>query len=385
MSWQKSSAALEKDGERGSQLCGYAYGVDFAAAAWGSLVEHSLAKMDMKITQTMMENKPLIVLLGPTAVGKSRVAIPLAKALGTEILTADSRQVYRGMNIGMDKPSPEEREGVPHRLIDLAEPDQPFNVGEYRRLAMAEIARLHDEGRIPLVVGGTGLYIRVLVRGLWDGPAADWSYRRRLQDDARRHGSASLHRRLAEVDPVLAGRLHPHDEVKIIRALETHHLMGRPLSEFHRQHGFSERPFTALLLGLIREREALYRAIEVRVESQLGRGLLRETQDLLNMGYGRQLGSMKGLGYRQVAGHLAGEYSYEEAVQRLKRDTRHFAKRQMTWFRKEPEIDWLPIQEGESAERVVFRLLERVDCFFSALPSRSRQMVSRANPVTVNG
>jgi tRNA dimethylallyltransferase len=341
--------------------------------------------MVMNITQSMIESKPLVVLLGPTAVGKSRAAIPLAKALGTEVLTADSRQVYRGMNIGMDKPSPEERDGVPHRLIDLVEPDQPFNVGEYRRLAMAEIARVHDEGRIPLVVGGTGLYIRALVRGLWDGPEADWSYRRRLEEDARRHGSGSLHQRLAEVDPALAGRLHPHDEVKIIRALETHHLLGRPLSEFHRQHGFNERPFTTLLIGLIREREALYRAIEARVESQLGRGLLRETQDLLNKGYSRQLGSMKGLGYRQMAGYLAGEYSYEEAVQRLKRDTRHFAKRQMTWFRKEPEIDWLPIREGEPAERVVFRVLERVDRFFSALPSRSSQMASKADPVTVNG
>ena len=339
----------------------------------------------MKITQSMMESKPLMVLLGPTAVGKSWVAIPLAKALGTEILTADSRQVYRGMNIGMDKPSPEERDGVPHRLIDLVEPDRPFNVGEYRRLAVAEIDRLHGEGKIPLVVGGTGLYIRALVRGLWDGPMADWVYRRRLEEDARRYGPASLHRRLAEVDPALAGRLHPHDEVKIIRALETHHLMGRPLSELHSQHGFSESPFTTLLIGLIREREALYRAIETRVESQLALGLLRETQDLLNKGYSRQLGSMKGLGYRQLAGYLADEYSYEEAVRRLKRDTRHFAKRQITWFRKEPGIDWLPIQEGESADRVVSRLHERVDRFLSALPSRSGQMASSADPVTVNG
>src|SRR5919106_3365026 len=169
------------------------------------------------------ELKPLIVLLGPTAIGKSRIAIPLAKRLDTEILTADSRQVYRGMDIGMDKPTPVERDGVPHRLIDLVEPDEPFNVGEYRRRALAEITRLHAERRVPLVVGGTGLYIRALVRGLWDGPPADWAFRRDLAALARAQGAAHLHRRLADVDPESAGRLHPHDEVKIIRALETHH------------------------------------------------------------------------------------------------------------------------------------------------------------------
>ena len=341
--------------------------------------------MSVKITENMIKSKPLVVLLGPTAVGKTRVGIQLAKALGTEVLTADSRQVYRGMDIGMDKPTPEERGGVPHRLIDLVEPNESFNVGEYRRLAIAEIERLYNEGRVPLTVGGTGLYIRALVRGLWDGPSADWTYRHRLEADARQHGADWLHQRLADVDPVLAGRLHPHDEVKIIRGLETHHLLGRPLSELHRQHHFRERQFATLLIGLIRSRDVLYRAIEKRVDVQLEKGLLRETEQLLNKGYGRQLGSMKGLGYRQMAGYLAGDYSYEVAVARLKRDTRHFAKRQMTWFRKEPGIVWLPIEGNESTVQVVSLILDHVRRFLSTLPVGSDRMPAAiSDPAIVN-
>jgi tRNA dimethylallyltransferase len=325
--------------------------------------------------------KPLIVILGPTAVGKSRVAIPVAKAMGTEILTADSRQVYRGMDIGMDKPTLEERDGIPHRLIDLVEPDQPFNVGEYRRLAIKEIARLHQEGRIPLVVGGTGLYIRALVRGLWEGPTANWDYRRQLSEVSRLYGEEALHRRLAAVDPELARELHPRDQVKIIRALETYYLLGRPLSDIHREHGFGERLYATLLIGLTKKREAVYRAIDARVEAQLARGLVRETQHLLDRGYGRHLGSMKGLGYRQIVGYLAGEYSSEEAVRRLKRDTRHFAKRQMTWFRKEPGINWLVMEELEPVEHLAARALGLIQRFVSDLAAGACELSDQ--PVTV--
>jgi len=307
--------------------------------------------------------KPLVVLVGPTAVGKSHIAIPLAQALRTEILTADSRQVYRGMDIGMDKPPVEARGGVPHWLIDVVEPDQPFNVGEYRRLALAEITRLHQEGRVPLLVGGTGLYVRTVVRGLWDGPPADWAYRHRLVNLARLEGAEALYRQLAQVDPDLAARLHPRDEVKIIRGLETYHVTGRRLSELHREHAFAEKPFSTLLIGLTRDRQELYQRIDARVDEQLAHGLVEETRRLLAQGYDCRLGSMKGLGYRQIAGYLAGDSSYEEAVRLLKRDTRHFAKRQFTWFRKEPEIVWVQIQKSESTETVVSRLLAMVQHF----------------------
>jgi tRNA dimethylallyltransferase len=299
--------------------------------------------------------RPLIVLLGPTAVGKSEIAIDLAQRWDTEVLAADSRQVYRGMDIGTDKPSPAERRGVPHRLIDLVDPGQPFNVGEYRRCALAEIDRLHREGRLPLIVGGTGLYIRALVRGLWDGPAADRRYREQLEQEARAHGAAVLYDRLKSVDPDSAARLHERDLAKIIRALEVHHLLGRPLSEAHRRHAFAERPFNTVLVGLIRDREALYRRVEQRVEAQLAKGLVEETRRLLEQGYGRQLGSMKGLGYRQMAGYVMGEYPFEEAVRQLKRDTRHFVKRQLTWFRRDP-VHWMQIEEGETSKTVAERI-----------------------------
>ncbi|WP_447986549.1 tRNA (adenosine(37)-N6)-dimethylallyltransferase MiaA [Nitrospira sp. Nam74] len=312
-----------------------------------------------------VDRKPLVVVVGPTAVGKSRMVIPLAQALRTEILTADSRQVYRGMDIGMDKPPVEQRGGVPHRLIDLVEPDQPFNVGEYRRLAMAEIARLHQEGRVPLMVGGTGLYVRTIVRGLWDGPPPDWEYRHRLADLARAQGPEALYRQLTQVDPDLAARLHPRDEIKIIRGLEAYHVTGRRLSDLHREHGFAERPFSTLLIGLTRDRQELYRRIDARVDEQLANGLVEETRRLLAQGYDRRLSSMKGLGYRQIAGYLDGDYPYDEAVRLLKRDTRHFAKRQFTWFRKEPGIVWVEIEERDSTQVVMARLITMVRRFLA--------------------
>jgi tRNA dimethylallyltransferase len=310
-----------------------------------------------------MERKPLIVLLGPTAVGKTGIAVPVAQALGTDILTADSRQVYRGMDIGMDKPKLVERGGVAHRLIDVIDPADAFNVGQYRRLALAEIGRLHGEGRVAFMVGGTGLYIRAVVRGLWDGPPADWAFRRDLMEFARTKGTRDLHGRLEQVDPELAGRLHANDLVKIVRGLEAHHATGRPLSELHRQHGFEDRPFSTLLIGLIRDRDELYRRIDARVDAQLDRGLVEETRRLLGQGCSRDLGSMKGLGYRQMSAYVEGECPYEEAVRRLKRDTRHFAKRQLTWFRKEPGIRWLSLEEHESPAEAASRVLSVIEAF----------------------
>lgn len=312
-------------------------------------------------------SQPLVVILGPTAVGKSRVAVHLAQALGTEILTADSRQVYRGMDIGTEKPDAVDRSAVPHRLIDLVDPDQPFNVGIYRRAALEEISRVRQAGHLPLVVGGTGLYIRALTRGLWDGPSADWNVRTQLMEEAQRDGSSRLHARLAAVDPDLAERLHPHDTVKIIRGLEVYQLIGKPLSGMHQSHGFQDTPFFPLLIGLHRDRQALYQRINARIDSEIARGLVEETERLLGQGYGRHLPSMKGLGYRQISGYLTAEYDFDEAIQRLKRDTRHFAKRQMTWFRKEPNIEWISLDEGISSEKIAEDILVRVQRYQSQL------------------
>ena len=322
--------------------------------------------------------RPVIVLVGPTAIGKSRVAIEVAKMLGTEVLTADSTQVYRGMDIGTDKPSSEERREVAHRLIDLVNPDEPFNAGEYRRHAVAEIDRLHHEHRIPLVVGGTGLYVRALLRGLWPGPPVDWILRRQLEQEAQERGFAALYQELGEVDPQRACRVHPNDSVKVLRALEIYRQTGQPASQAHEQHGFQEKPFTALLLGMTMDRDALYQRIDQRVHIEIEKGLVEETRRLLSHGYARNLTSMKSLGYRQMAGFLEGEYEFDEAVRLLKRDTRHFAKRQMTWFRKEPEIEWTTVLPDESSANITTRILQRIDRFLAQVAKGSNLEIPRS-------
>jgi len=325
------------------------------------------ARAMCRLSETQVRLRPVVVMVGPTAVGKSRVAVEVAKAFETEVLTADSRQVYRGMDVGTDKPPPEERQGVPHRLIDLVNPDESFNTGLYRRQALDEIERLHRDRRLPLVVGGTGLYVRTLLKGLCEAPPADPLVRAALRQEAKGEGYDRLYARLVAVDPVAAARLHPRDESKVIRALEVYQLSGRRMSEFQQEHGFAERPFSALIIGLNRDRNVLYRRIEERIDWQLAHGLIEETKQLLAQGYQRDSAAMKGLGYRHVAEHLAGEYDVAELVRRFKLDTRHFSKRQMTWFRKEPGIQWLTIEESESAQHTAELVARQVDQFLTAL------------------
>ena len=325
------------------------------------------ASATRRLSETQVFAKPVVVIVGPTAVGKSRIAVEVAKAFETEVLTADSRQVYRGMDVGTDKPASEERQAVPHRLIDLVDPDESFNAGLYRRQAIDEIERLCQDCRLPLVVGGTGLYVRTLLNGLCDAPPADPIVREALRQEAEDQGSDRLYARLVDVDPVIAARLHPRDESKVIRALEVYQLSGRRMSEFQQEHGFAERPFATLMIGLNRDRDMLYRRIEGRIDWQLAHGLIEETKRLLAQGYQRDSAAMKGLGYRQVAEHLAGEYDAAEMVRRFKRDTRHFSKRQMTWFRKEPGIQWLMIEESESVPHTTARVIEQIDRFLNTL------------------
>jgi tRNA dimethylallyltransferase len=316
------------------------------------------AKMMRRLSESQILCKPVVVIVGPTAVGKSRVAVEVAKVFATDVLTADSRQVYRGMDVGTDKPAPEERQAVPHRLIDLVDPGESFNTGMYRRLAIDEIERLYRDGRLPLVVGGTGLYVRTLLQGLCHAPQSDPIMRVALRREAEDQGPDRLYARLVDVDPETAARLHPRDESKVIRALEVYQLSGRRMSAFQQEHGFAERPFSALVIGLNRDRAALYRRIEERIDWQLAQGCPRMSM------------AMKGLGYRQVAEHLAGEYDVAEMVRRFKRDTRHFSKRQMTWFRKEPGIQWLMVEESESAQHTAARVIGQVDRFLATLGSQ---------------
>ena len=311
--------------------------------------------------------KPLLVLVGPTAIGKSRVAVAVAKFLNAELLTADSTQVYRGMNVGTDTPSETERQGVPHRLINLVDPDEPFNAGEFRRHATREIMRLHERGRLPFVVGGSGLYVRALLRGLCESPPVDRSLRRALERELRFRGGESMYQELSRVDPDTARRLHPRDSVKVLRALEVYRQTSVPLSRAHRDAQGRAAPFHALTLGLTMNRAELYRRIDDRVDVELANGLVVETRTLLAKGYSRDLVSMKSLGYRQMAEYLEGECSFDEAVRRLKRDTRRFAKRQMTWFRKESGLRWVEVQPEESSHSVARRLMTIIEPFLDGL------------------
>jgi tRNA dimethylallyltransferase len=320
-----------------------------------------------KLSEAVCKRRPLVVLLGPTAVGKSRIAVQVAKHYGTEVLTADSRQVYRGMDIGTDKPTAEERRGVPHRLIDVVEPDQVFNTGWYRQSALAEIDRLYGTRRLPFVVGGTGLYIRTLVRGLCPAPQAVPHVRTELMAISQERGSDYLYAELVRLDPDTAAKLHPNDVAKVIRALEVHRLSGQPLSVLQREHRFQEAPFSTLLVGLQRPKDTLYRRIEERIDWQLAHGMVEETRALLDRGYGRHLGAMKGLGYRPVTAYLAGECDYTEMVRRFKRDTRRFAKRQLTWFRKEPGIVWVSIGEDEPLAHTAAQVTVLIDRFLATL------------------
>ena len=333
----------------------------------------------MKHADIIATWKPVVAIVGPTAIGKSRIGIEVAKILKTEILTADSRQVYREMNIGTDKPTLDEQQGIPHRLIDLVDPDQSFNVGDFRHHASQEISRLHRQSLLPLVIGGTGLYIRALLRGLCPGPPANWVIRNELAQEAKTQGPGFLYEKLQQVDPDLAQRLHPNDQPKIQRALEVYRILGTPLSVAHQQHRFEDTPYPSLLIGLTMDRQALYRRIETRVEWEIHKGLVQETQSLMEQGYHRELGSMKGLGYRQFSGYLAGEYSYKEAVRLLKRDTRHFAKRQMTWFQKEPGIHWITLEESDIPDRAATKIVDTIKKFLETFQNAQLPAQSTSN------
>ena len=301
----------------------------------------------------------VLCLVGPTAVGKSHVAVALAQRLNAEIINADSRQVFRGLDIATCKLSVEERAGIPHHLLDIVDPDERFSVGQYRRLAMEHIARIHAQGKLPLVVGGTGLYVKALVYGLWDGPQPDWAFRERLMT-LEREREGILHEKLVKQDPRLAARINPRDEVRIIRALEVLHLCHQPLSTIHEQHGFREVPFQTTMIGLTRERSALYRRIEDRVDRQMAQGLVEEVRGLWQRNYPADLPAMTGLGYRQLMACLTGQESVTEGVRRLKRDTRRYAKRQMTWFRKDSSIVWKSIDAHTTADAVADDIINTV-------------------------
>jgi tRNA dimethylallyltransferase len=284
----------------------------------------------------------VLAVVGPTASGKTSLAIDLAERLGTEIVSADSMQVYRGMEIGTAAPTPEERARVPHHLVSFLDPRDHFSAGEFQREARAVVARLNAAGKPAVAVGGSGLYLRALLDGLFPGPAKDEAVRARLQAEADAQGVEALYRRLVEVDPEYAAAILPGDLRRIVRALEVHELTGQALSSLHREHREAAEPLTSIQVALDLPREELYARIDARADLMLRQGFLEEVRRLLDEGYEDRLAGLRSLGYREMAACLKGECSLQEAAELMKRNTRRFAKRQLVWFRPDPRVYWLP-------------------------------------------
>lgn len=283
----------------------------------------------------------VVAVVGPTASGKTSLAIALAERLSTEIISADSMQVYQGMEIGTAAPTPEERARVPHHLVGIRKPDESYSAGDFERMARPIVDSLNQQGKTAVVVGGSGLYVSALIDGLFEGPPANDAIREHLHHEADRYGVAPLFERLQDTDPDYANLIQPNDLRRIVRALEVHQVTGRTLTSFHDEHQEQGTSLKAVQVALDLPREVLYRRIELRVDRMLANGFVDEVQRLLDAGYGDALERLRSLGYRDFAAYLRGQGSFEDARESMKRNTRRFAKRQLTWFRADPRIHWI--------------------------------------------
>ncbi len=292
----------------------------------------------------MTQKHPVVAIIGPTAVGKTEISICLAERLRGEIVSADSRLLYRGMDIGTDKPSKEIRSRVPHHLIDVTDPDRPWSLAIYRREAIDVIDAIHQRDRLPMLVGGTGQYVAALLEG-WIPPpkSGDPSLRQRLEDYAEKHGSVALHKQLEEVDPTRAAKIDHRNVRRVVRALEIYHITGFPPSQ---QRSSQSPPYRALRVGLTLPRTELYARIDARIDAMLDAGLVAEVEELLARGYAPDLPAMTAIGYRQITDHLHGSISLEEAICQMRKATRQFVRRQSNWFKKDDaRIHWFAVRE----------------------------------------
>ena len=333
-----------------------------------------------------------VIILGPTAVGKTAVSLLLAERIGGEIISADAFQVYRGLDIATAKPGPTEFSRVPHYLISILDLTDQYSTARFRDLAIPLIGQIRVRGAVPLIVGGSGLYLKALVDGLFESPPADQAYRDLLRKEEAEKGAGCLHRLLTERDPVAAGRIHPHNLKRVIRALEVLKLTGIPISRWQTQWGIKDEhptfndtaqsaergaqgvrlakgePTTAhrplptayLMIGLRRDRDDLYHRINRRVEEMFERGLVEETERLLKEGIKDNRVAWQALGYKEVAGYLNGEYSREDTMIRLAAKTRHFAKRQLTWWRRDKRIHWIDLTASERPHETVDKIMQLI-------------------------
>ena len=292
-----------------------------------------------------MQQKPMIILTGPTAVGKSALSVELAKKINGAVISADSMQVYRHMDIGSAKITPEEMQGVTHYMIDELEPDEEFHVVRFVTMAKEYLKEIYADGKIPIIAGGTGFYIQALLYDIdFTEQQCDETYRRQLEDLAREHGAEYLHGILREVDPASAEAIHANNIKRVIRALEFYHLSGKKISEHNETERQKQSPYNFAYFVLTDERAKLYERIDRRVNAMIEAGLVEEVQKLKSMGCSREMVSMQGLGYKEILAYLDGGCTLEEAVYIIKRETRHFAKRQLTWFKRERDVIWLDKQ-----------------------------------------
>lgn len=305
-----------------------------------------------------MNRKPLIILTGPTSVGKTSLSIELAKTVNGEIISADSMQVYQHMNIGTAKITPGEMSGVPHYLIDELQPDEEFNVVRFQQLSKKYIQLIYEKGKLPILVGGTGFYIQAVLYDIdFTDNDTDTSYRRELEQLLEEKGSGYLYEMLQTVDPGSAAAIHPNNSKRVIRALEFARLTGDKISEHNKEQRSKQSPYNFCYFVLNKDRSKLYDTINQRVDKMMRDGLLDEVKELAANGYTRDLVSMQGLGYKELLACLAGEYTLEEAVEIIKRDTRHFAKRQLTWFRREKDVIWVNKDEYGSEKDLLQSML----------------------------
>ncbi|MDY5845098.1 MAG: tRNA (adenosine(37)-N6)-dimethylallyltransferase MiaA [Bariatricus sp.] len=314
----------------------------------------------ISIKQEQNNKLPLIILTGPTAVGKTKASIGLAKAVGGEIISADSMQVYRHMDIGSAKIRKEEMEGVLHYLVDVLEPDEEFNVARFQKMAKEAMEQIYQNGHIPIIVGGTGFYIQALLYDIdFSKGEEDTAYRKELEEFAKDNGPEALHERLREIDPKSAFDIHANNVKRVIRALEYYHQTGTPISRHNEEERQKESPYSFAYFVLNDERSRLYERIDQRVDVMLDAGLVKEVMALKERGYDRTMVSMQGLGYKEILAYLDGECTLEEAVYVLKRDTRHFAKRQITWFKRERDVIWIRKDQYDHDEnRILDAMLE---------------------------
>lgn len=308
------------------------------------------------------EKKPLIILTGPTAAGKTKLSIGLAKKIGGEIISADSMQVYKKMDIGTAKIRPEEMDGVPHYLIDVLDPFEEFNVVYFVEKAKEAMEKIYAAGHIPIIVGGTGFYIQALLYDIdFSQHEEKESYRKELEQLAREKGKEYLYEILKKVDPEYAQIVHFNNVKKVIRALEYHKETGGKLSEHNKEQRQKESPYNFAYFVLYHDREILYERINKRVDIMMEEGLLSEVKRLIKKGYTKNLVSMQGLGYKEFFDYFDGTISLEDTVDKIKKDTRHFAKRQLTWFRREKEVIWINKKEYEQEEALLTSVLDKIE------------------------